>query len=213
MKMLEKIEGWQSKVEFYNDYVIKRLKSLQEVKNTIEEYLKHKNELRKLDETVKRTIKLTKESLKIIKKTNAPKSYFGNPEFLENNKIKQKRAILMSDALKNLVNQSKINDAKKLIDKYIKLILKLWEYKIHELNYKIYSNYGIINDEVILIDFLEITKNKEKVVEYIAKKKWKNKEDLKKRIPFELIEYYIQKMDKNITLNNLEKFWEQENLK
>ncbi|MBT3404567.1 hypothetical protein HN832_03490 [archaeon] len=205
--MIKEKEGWQSKVKFYNNYVIKKLKSPREIEEGIKQYLKKKNKSHELKELVKKTIKLTNTSLKIIKKTKAPKDYFGNPEFIGPREIKQDRAILMSDALENLISKNKISEAQKLIDQYIKLILNLWQYKIHELNYKFYSNYGVINNQVILLDFLEITEDKKEVIDYIKNKKWDSKKDLKKRIPPKLIEYYIKKMNENINLKNLEKFW------
>lgn len=203
-------EGWQTKVYIYDNYVIKKKKSRKEIRKTVMKYLQILNKSNELDERVQDMIHDRRESINLIKKSNIPLKIFGNPVFLENGNIKQKRAVIVEDKLIELLKEEKIKEIRNLIEGAVKFFTLLWKYGIHEKTFKIYSNVGIINGSFVLTDFLELTGNKKIAERQIMKRPWyKYRERNRKygRYPEEFIEYYIKFADKYWTLDNLDKLW------
>ena len=97
---------------------------------------------------------------------------------------------------------------KKLIRDLIKSVVELWEYGIHEKTFKFFTNFGIINRKIDLIDFFEITDNLEKVEKQIKERKWHKPERLKESLKTKkLVTYFIKEADKKLNIENLRKLW------
>ena len=147
-------------------------------------------------------------SIKIIKRTKMPLKYFAYPEFLERGRLKQKRVISIDEGLREFIKKNKKKEAKKIIDNFFKFLHKMWEYGIHEKPLKFNLNFGLINNEVVLIDLFELTTNKEKIKKQIIKKPWrKSKKHIMKSLPEWVVDYFIEQADKKINIKNLNKFW------
>ena len=205
--MKEYKEGWQCFVEIEGNKVIKRLKTKEEVSKKVKEYLKIKNSLELLEERTEKVYSDIKNSLEIIKESRIPKVYLANAE-ISNNIIKQDKVISIGDKIRELLNENKTGDAEKLIIALVDFIIELWKYKIHEYNYKFYSNYGINNKgNIVLIDFLEITNDKDKVRRDIIKEKWDNPERYLYKIDIKIANLFVKISNKKLTLDNLEKNW------
>ncbi len=205
--MKEYKEGWQCFVEIEGNKVIKRLKTKEEMSKKIKEYLKFKNSLELLGERTEKVHSDIKNSLKIIKESSIPKTLLANAE-INNNMIKQDKVVLIGDKISELLNENKTEEAEKLIMVLADFILELWRYKIHENTYKFYSNYGLdSNGNVVLIDFLEITDNQEKVKKQIINKKWDNPEGDLHKMNIKISNFFIKLLNKKLTLDNLEKNW------
>ena len=126
-----------------------------------------------------------------------------NLEFLKNNKIKQSRVIILGEALA----EANKKDAEKLIEKTVKLFVKLWQYGIHENTLKFNSNVGVLDGRIVLIDPFEITDKKEKVIKLINEKKWRKPFKTNDEILKKYLKYFHKKLDEYFTLENLEKNW------
>jgi transcriptional regulator of heat shock response len=203
MEQNKRLGGWQCWVDFYEDYVIKTPKNREEIKEKIEKFLRRKNKIEELDKRTNKMISDIKESTKIIKKSKIPRSELANLEFIGKGKIKQKRVAPLDEFLKKLNEKERF----KLIDKIIKFLLKLWSYGIHEKTFKLFSNLGIDEDNIVLIDVFEIATNKSKVLKQIKKKSWEKTENYKKYLSEKEINYLIKKLNKTLTIENLDKYW------
>lgn len=99
-------------------------------------------------------------------------------------------------------------EAKRLIRCLIDFIISLWNYKIHENTYKFYSCYGIDkNGNVVLIDFLEITDDKEKVIKQIGNRKWNKSRRYFGKVNDKISNYFIELANKKLTLKILKENW------
>ncbi|MCK4552680.1 hypothetical protein KAT80_00560 [Candidatus Pacearchaeota archaeon] len=203
MEQKKRLGGWQCWVDLHNSYVIKTPKNRAEIKQEVEKFLTWKNKLEELDERTDKMIFDINNSTKIVKKSKIPKQLLANLEFIGHGKIKQKKVLVLEEALQNLKEVEKL----KLIDKITKFLLELWKYGIHEKTFKFFSNLGIDKNKVILIDVFELTSNKKKVLKQIKKRQWAKTKRFKKHLPPKLIDHLIKKLDKTLTEKNLEKYW------
>ena len=205
--MKEYKEGWQCFVEIEGNNVIKRIKTKEEVSKKVKEYLMFKNSLELLEERAEKVYSDIKNSLKVVEESRIPKAYLANAE-INNNTIKQDKVVLIGDKISELLNENRTEEAEKLVTTLADFIIELWRYKIHEYNYKFYSNYGLDkNGNIVLIDFLEITNDKEKVRKHITNKKWDNPERYLHKINIKIANFFVKILNKRLTLDNLEKNW------
>jgi hypothetical protein len=201
--------GWQVNVEYFGDYVIKTPKTEKEIIIEVERYLIRKDNLEELDKRVKEMQEDWKTSLLLIKQKKIPLRLLGYPEFLNNGKIKQKRALILEDIFNNLKRENKIQEIERIIIKTLDLILELWKYGIVEKTSKIGQEMGIVNDEVILVDFGELSNRKDIAEKQILKKKWHK--NLKEYCGQELADLFIKLAENKLTLETLNKVWDSKN--
>lgn len=201
------MEGWQCFVEIEGNSVIKILKTKEEVSKKIKEYLEFTNSLEMLEERTEKVYSDIKNSLEIVKSSRVPKDLLANAE-INNNKIKQDKVVVIGDKIKELLNENNRKGVERLIIDLVEFILELWRYNIHENTYKFYSNYGLDSSEnIVLIDFLEITNDKEKVKKQIINKKWDKPKKYANEVDKESAGFFIQLANKQLILDNLEKNW------
>jgi transcriptional regulator of heat shock response len=198
--------GWQVTVKYLKDHVIKTPNTSDRTMKKISEHLQKKN---KLEETRELTIKIGKEledAIKIIQASDIPKKLLAYPEFLEGGKIKQRRVVILDRLFEDLIKKGKIKEAKKLMDRTLEFIVKLWRYGLHEKTFKFYSGYGILDNQIVLTDFGEITDDYEKVKKQL-KGKGPNLDYLKKAYTSELIDYFSEQKKKILTTKRLKENW------
>ncbi len=203
----KKYGGWQCWVEMKQDYVIKTFKTKKEIAKTVKRYLDSIGKEEELDKRVEQMLLNIKESTKIIKSSNIPKKLLAFPIFLNDGKIKQRRAIVLDNKFDELLEEGKKKEVKKLVDESIDFIIELWKYGIHEKTFKFYSNFGILNEDVVLIDLFELTNKKEKVEKQIKSKVWKHLEKLKEHFAPEVMEYFLKQVEKRLTVKKLNEVW------
>lgn len=206
-KIIKKVEGWQMIVDIYEDYVIKRPKNKEQMRKKIQEHLASKKKLHLLDERIDKLQSDIYNSIKIIQSSNIPKSFLANA-IIKKKFIKQEKVILLKEKIDELSINGNIVKTKEIIDKLINFIIELWKYKIHENTYKFYSGYGVNKkEEIVLIDFLEITNNKEKVKKQIINKKWNKPRRYFNKVEKDTADYFIYLANKKLTLANFERNW------
>jgi hypothetical protein len=197
--------GWQANIEYFEDYVIKTPKTESEIRETITRYLNSIGKIEELDKRVKDMQMGWIEGIRIISKSKIPPKMLGNLEFLKNGKIKQEKVIALEEAWNELVKDGKIKEMKNLVDKTLKFIMKLWKYKIHEKTGKIGYEFGLMGEDIILIDFGEICQNKNIAKKQIIKRYWEK--SINKHCLKEVANYFNKKAIKVLTIENLNKNW------
>lgn len=200
--------GWQMWVDEYDDHVIKTPRTKEEIKKKITKHLQKTGNLSKREEISNKLWSDFRSSIKIIKKSKLPLKYLAYPEFLENGAIKQKKVRTIGTILKEYSKEGKIKESKKLIDKFIKFTLRLWEYGIHEKPFKPTGNFGILGKDIVMIDFLELTSNKTKVQKKLHLKKDKlSRLFPEDRYDVRIREYVAEQVNKYLIKKNLDKCW------
>ena len=198
--------GWQVNVEYEGDYVIKTLKTPKEIKKKIAKHFERSGELKKLDNKIKALLSDWQEAVSIVKSGVVPLDLLANPEFLGDNKVKQQKVVMLSEVFQDLVSKGEMSKAKKLVDKVIDFIITLWTFGVHEKTFKFYTEMGLLNDNIVLVDFGELTDKKEKVIKQITKDN-KKLEKLRKYHHDKILDYYQEQIRKRLTVDTLEKNW------
>jgi hypothetical protein len=97
---------------------------------------------------------------------------------------------------------------KKLIDNYGIFLIKCWKEGFADTIYNFTVNNGVDkNNNIVLIDFGEITTNKKDVEKAILSKRWKRAACYKRRIRGKTKKYYKKQMEEFLTIKNLNKYW------
>lgn len=160
----------------------------------------NKKSIKKYNELFENSIIKIKEKLYFI-----DKNILGNPKFENDFEYIQDKVII----LKDYFEKCNLEEKKKLIDEYIKLIFKTWKYGFSDITFNFTIDCGINkNKNLVLVGFSELTFSKKKLIEIINNKKWEKQHsclrDFKNK---KLKQYFKEEMLKNITLENLNKYW------
>jgi hypothetical protein len=152
--------------------------------------------------TIRKTISDRKESIENIQKIKLNKKILANPIFkikeIEQDKVKVLGKYLKKD----------FNEAKKYIDKYIDLTFESWSYGFSDKIFNLTINSGIDKfNNVVLIDFGELTFKKKDVATAIKNIRWEKSWSFKRDLNKEIKKYYKNRMKEKLTLSNLDRFW------
>ena len=130
----------------------------------------------------------------------------GHPQFARGAEYTQDKVRLVGE----LLATSSEADSRAIIDSYIQCIIDLWSFGLADRVYNPTINNGV-NDEghVILIDFGEVTFEKQTVAKRITKRRWLKAWSYNHDIPEHLREYYAEQMKARLTLDALEDVWGQ----
>lgn len=139
-----------------------------------------------------------------IKKSFELAKILGNPVFVSDTNYEQDKVRIIADSLSGILEEDK-----KIIDSYIKSIFVCWENAFSDriYNFSINNGYNSWND-LILIDFNEVTFLKNEVLKDILEKRWE-KSWSAKQIDQKLQNYYFEQMALQITPEALNKYWRQ----
>jgi hypothetical protein len=156
-----------------------------------------------LEKEAERTIKEREEVLQEIKKRKFKPSLLANLVFREN-EIEQDIVTPLGQYLKDY------EIARGKIDEYIKFIFDCWRSGFSERTYNLTINNGInSNEEIVLMDFGEITFRKSDVERAIKIKRWRRSWSFKRDLKKEIRDYYDGQMRERLTLSNLNKYWKE----
>jgi len=194
--------GLQYTVFKKNKKVTKILNSKRTIKKILLLWYPHRYFLRpkKLEKVAQDIRKNTLKNVTQIKKLKDTK-ILGNP-IIKKESIDQDLVIPLGKIIR------KTKNPQEYIQKTIQLIFDCWKEGFSDLVYNFTINNGVTkNKEVILLDFGEVTFDKETVKKQIKSKRWLRAWSYKVAMPFKLRKYYKKEMRKNITLKNLNKYW------
>ncbi len=197
--------GWQyNAYDLNNDRVLKKQKTLISSFFTVAFYKMYlfMRGPRYVYKRAKKVLDYTQTSIKQIRQilNQELKGKLGNPEFINDTDFTQDKVI----PLEKYFQTHTLEENKKIVDKYIELIFIFWKYGFGDTPFKITINFGVDKrGEVILFDLGELYFDKEKAKERIASRDW-HKNYIENK---DLAKYYVEKMDAEFTLENLEKYW------
>lgn len=195
--------GWQANIKYFENYVIKTPKTKEQIRKKISKHYKNKNEL----EVKIKKLKIDwKNSIKIIKSGKVPLNLVAYPEFIEGGKIKQKRVEMLEEEFNKFMKNKNFKKTKKLVDKVIDFIITLWSYGVHEITFKFYTEMGLLDGKIVLVDIGELTDSKELVKKQLLKGN-KKLEDLRQHHHDKVLDYYQDQIKKRLTVNLLDKVW------
>ncbi len=135
----------------------------------------------------------------------ADKSIIGNPEHAGRRSYAQDKAVILDAYLASHT----LEENKKILDGYVVSIVETWKHGFSDIIYNFTRNSGVVAaDKVILVDFNEVTFDKAEVRELLLNKRWSRALSCKEGLQDpELKEYYRQAMEKNMTVENLDRYW------
>ncbi len=94
---------------------------------------------------------------------------FGNPTFSGTHTYEQDKVRTLGEVMRD----APLAEARRLIDEYVALLLLMWEYGLSETSFNFMWNAGIDSrGRVVLIDFGELTDEKQTVAEQIDSERW-----------------------------------------
>jgi hypothetical protein len=128
---------------------------------------------------------------------------FANPIFEGEAVYTQDRVPTLGDIL----SEGSIVEGQKFIDSYIELILLHWRYGISERVFNSTVNNGVDSDgRVVLLDFGELTSDKDKITQGIYHQRWLQSISYK-QLPESLKNHYSDAMNERLTTKTLVDTW------
>lgn len=196
--------GWTYDVyEYKEGKVLKRKKSF--LSRAWRIIISDPRELFKINKTIKKLNFEDRNSFSIVEKlkeTDFDFATIANPVVLSSNEYKQDLCIPVYVFLK---------DTKKvelIIDAYVEQIKYFWEYGFAESVYNFTINNGLDREgKIVLIDFNEITDDKDRISNSIDAEVWKKRFSTNHHLSSSQKDYFLQKMAQEITSSNLNLYW------
>ena len=197
--------GWQANIEYFEDYVIKTPKTLEEMKIEITRYLESIGKIEELEKRVKDMQEGWARGLKLVSNSRIPNKMLGYLEFLDNGKIKQRRVLVLESVWNELVAKGKKEEMKKIVDLTLAFVVELWRYGVHETTGKIGYEFGLMGQDIILIDFGELSEKRSTAEKQIAKRYWEK--SITKHCSKEVADYFNERAKKVLTKEKLYLNW------
>ncbi len=158
-----------------------------------------------LNKTIRNLDSLNKESIETIGKLRNTSFDFGmlaNPESISEDGYIQDKCVPVALFLND------DNEMKNIIEKYIEQIKYFWTYGFADTIFNFTINNGLDeNGNIVLFDFNEITTNKKKAISAIRDQVWLKRFSFKSRLNRSQKTYFKDRMTEEITVENLEKYW------
>lgn len=197
-------QGWQYTVYMSGHRVKKVPHSREKIKQIL---LRRDTQYKQgeLEALVDRIVRERDKSIARLQEMKIDRSMLGDPVFLEDGSFYQNRSVTLRDKLDEL--NEDIEGRHKIIEEYVKFIIKCWKYGFSERTYNLTKNNAYNSNGVILIDLGEITFSKKDVAKDIKEKRWLKSWSFLNDLDPELKEYYKQETKRSLTTENLEKYW------
>lgn len=150
------------------------------------------------EETTHKSISLLQARIK-----NIDHAFLGNPSFKDIS-YEQDRATPIGVYFLEHAGE----ENKKIIDLYVQSLFKTWGCGFSDIVFNFTLNNAIDrHGQVVLIDLGELTFSISEIMDCIVSKKWLRQSSYQ-RLPDELKSYFSEKMNEEITPENLKKYWE-----
>lgn len=129
-----------------------------------------------------------------------------NPKFLNDINYEQDKITSLGELFKSC----SISEGKEFFNQYAQFIHTTWQYGFSDTMFNFLGNNGINkNGDMVQSDFGELVFTVEEVKQLIKNKKWLNTSCFHTFPEGELKEYFKEVMEKEITEENLERFFRQ----
>ena len=146
-----------------------------------------------------------RELKRSVKASTLDPEIFGNPVFKNRYDYEQDRTVLLGEYFKNHT----LAENKVRFNEYPHLLHILWRSGFSDVVFNFTKNNGVSDrtDKLVFVDFNEFEQSKEKVAECIKTHKWQTQASLREMPESKLKDYILSKMMEEITLLNLDRFW------
>ena len=137
-------------------------------------------------------------SRKILESKSLPPAWLGNPHFVNKLDYEQDNAI----PIHTMINQGSLEERKYIIDQFMRFNRQLLEIGVIDKFFNMVRNFGLNHTgEVILIDLGELIIDEEEIAKQRRRRRWAIPYKLQWIQDEEVRAYFIQEMDKYITLS------------
>lgn len=165
------------------------------------ERFRPRSSLRAIRKAYASIVRLPNEYKRLISTVDL--ALFGNPTFITELEYEQDTA----RPFEKFIAGIPIDQAKRHLDAYIEHIQRCWEYGFCEKVFNFTLNNGIDGTgNLILLDFNEITFEKEEALRRIENRRWERSWSCK-TLPENLRTYYCEKMQEAMTVANVHARW------
>jgi hypothetical protein len=146
-----------------------------------------------------------RELKRSVKTSTLDPEIFGNPVFKKRFEYEQDKTVLLGEYFENHT----LAENKVRFNEYPHLLHILWTCGLSDTVFNFTKNNGVSarTHKLIFVDFNEFEKSKEKVAGCIKNHKWQTQASLRDMPESELKDYILSKMMEEITLQNLDRFW------
>ena len=132
------------------------------------------------------------------------KQLLGNPVFLDKNNYEQDKVRTIEDCFRDF----SLDECKKTIDAYIKLLLDTWTYGFSDAVFNFMENNGFNKKrELVQVDFGEIVFSKEIIKSHIINQTWLQSWSYARLQNRALKEYFRRAMTDDVNISNLHRLW------
>jgi len=130
--------------------------------------------------------------------------YLGKPKFYKRGVYTQERVTTIGAVLRSQTHEQNLL----LLEKYAQACLNEWRFGFSEGVFNFTVNSGVNKaGEIVLIDFGEVTFDREVVEKAIKNRLWLKSWSYKHDLPIDLKRHYASIMACTLTLSELERFW------
>ncbi|MDB5244357.1 MAG: hypothetical protein JWN18_227 [Parcubacteria group bacterium] len=165
------------------------------------------NDSRLLEEKISHLEESSKKSIALSKRlaeTPELKAVLGNPMFVNDSEYEQDKATL----LESFLDQENFLP---LLHEYIQANFLLWAFGYGDVvhNFTFNAGVSVVTNKVILLDFNELTQDKESIAKDIETQKWTNQASmlgLKRKYP-DLYSQVEALFGSGFNIDNVDKYW------
>ena len=143
-----------------------------------------------------------KAAIRGLKSRDIPLEDLFRIESFEGQEVIQKRLIPVDEIL-----SSSEKNFEEVAEDYFELLHELWSYGIGDTVYNFTVNCGYDGEELVMMDFGEVTFSKEKVLEAVRDEKWKSQWSYTTDLTDKERKIFRSKAEKNFTVEKVEKLW------
>jgi hypothetical protein len=105
------------------------------------------------------------------------------------------------------IEESGEERSRELIDEFVEFTKECWKHGFCESSFNFTVNHGLRGGEMVLVDIGEVHYSKDEIKTDIKNKKWLGQWIYQERLPDGLKGYFKEKMNEEITVDDLEKNW------
>jgi aminoglycoside/choline kinase family phosphotransferase len=110
---------------------------------------------------------------------------------------------------RDVFGQSSLEEQKQLVDRYVECVKTLIKHGAYETGFALLDNFGLNSSgQTVLLDFGELTFVKEVALDSAHKQPWATDRGGVKVLEGEVLDYYLSRMNVEITPEFVDREWE-----
>jgi hypothetical protein len=170
---MDKKQGWQFTVYFYDGVVVKVQNSYSQTREKVRSYMQRKGvSEQEIDEKAHAVLAQVSSSWEILVKNQPPGELLGRLTRQAEGTYIQDRAIDLPTVIEPLLQRGDDAAVEAILDGFVDTVHKLWQYGIYESSYKL-DNYGMRDGRIILLDPFELLTDTAVIAAQLRTQEWK----------------------------------------